>query len=625
MSNVADRDSDLLAMTSFRRSWKDRFHRKDLATLITEHDWFYDLVCKYPHHLDEDEKILEEFHAAIEKNENKIIADGKSQCPIAFFKPSWEQAQILNNWSPEFEPHLASEGYRSACVFCANRIGKTTAMVIDTLLWLLPNDPNWVMFEEMEDTSPEKRGKYRVFRRPDWDYWKRTGKMIYNSSEPPKSSCEVWQGVPNDDHWDTKIAKEYRRWMPPTSIKTWMVADKWFETKWGSVVKAKSYNADVLTWAGKAVWRLNLDEGINPELYTEALIRIQAGGYFHWAYTPAEAKNIGNRTKLAFDVSKLKEHVKPPGDTKIFINFTMANAPEWILPDQKKKDDIRRYVAMGGEGKVRMDGGFFDSSPVVFNNFKREQHILPWSGSEFLKRYPDACLIRGFDEGTSHPTACYWVAILKTGEYVIYREFSQANLSISQRCEQIISLSRNVRSLTHFHANEEMKRYKEDMIGEKIRRTFADSKIFRRNPENPQDDWTDTYRKNGLILERATNIGPAARCDYANDLFLPDHSRKHICNGTEWSHLYSQNGYRAYVTNDCPIIVERFENYLQEQIKSGPNTGKFTGQPGKEGDDEIDACCYALNAKLRWVDMNTVMSRAPTSTAMKLVDVGFDD
>ena len=150
----------------------------------------------------------------------------------------------------------------------------------------------------------------------------------------------------------------------------------------------------------------------------------------------------------------------------------------------------------------------------------------------------------------------------------------------------------------------------------RIRRTLADSKIFKRDPENPADDWTDTYRKNGLKLERATNIGPAARCDYATDLFLPDPTRKHLCAGTEFSHLYPATGFRLYIASDCDMIIERFENYLQEQVRSGANVGQFTGQPSKTGDDLVDSFCYGVCSKLRWTDMTVIGGRGSQMAGM---------
>lgn len=600
---MIDRAAELAEMQRIRKNWGLGINKKSPETIFKEWHRFKELVERYPHRAKEDLRTLDDWWEGYKLRLDSILEHAKADCRIGWFKPSWEQAQILNTWHPE------EGGFRSVCVFAANRIGKTTACVIDTLLWLIPNDPEWVIFEPFTDHLGRE---VHVRRRPNWDYWQRTGKLEYPTDEPPKGECQIWQGVPTDDHWKDKIGKEYRHWIPPSAIGyrgkdlMWNIAEKWFQTKWGSEVRAKTYLSDVMAWAGKAVWRINLDEGIPKHLYGEAITRIQAGGYFHWSYTPAEARNLGDRAKLAHDVYKGNPEVKPPGKVKCFINFRMADAPDYILPEEKKKDDIARFSAMGGEGKVRMEGGFQTSSPVVFNNFKRESHILPWDGPTFLKKFPESerLLIRGMDEGTAAPSACVWLAVLKTGEYVAYRDWEEANLSITERCEKIIHLSRNTRELVTNAHDPRYKRFKEIMGGEKIKRTFADYKMFKRDPEDLKDDWTERYRRQGLDLHESAHIGPAQRCDFTNDLFLPDHTRKHLARVAgeppEITHRYPEHGFKLYVTSDCVKIIERMENYLHDQVKSGPRMGEFTGKPSTHDDHVVDCLTYCCTSNTKW-------------------------
>src|SRR6185369_3469438 len=100
---------------------------------------------------------------------------------------------------------------------------------------------------------------------------------------------------------------------------------------------------------------------------------------------------------------------------------------------------IKTLSTRGDEGEVAMAGGFFDNSPRVIDLFCRERHVLPVTGElvsrairdkstpEELKKFPwlkkfvGANIIRGFDEGFVHPTACVWNALLKSGEQVFFR------------------------------------------------------------------------------------------------------------------------------------------------------------------------------------------------------------
>src|SRR4030095_7463937 len=177
-----------------------------------EYEWFEELVLRHPYHLDEDEKILEELHHAIATLEARAVALGKADCPIAFFQPSWEQAQCMNAWHPEFEPATAPEGFRSVANFSAVRVGKSWGKVADTILWMIPNDRCWPLFEPYID---HLQREVRVLHRPNWDYWWRTGKMVEpDKNDPPKSECDIWQGVVDENHWHHKIEKVYKRLFP---------------------------------------------------------------------------------------------------------------------------------------------------------------------------------------------------------------------------------------------------------------------------------------------------------------------------------------------------------------------------------------------------------------------------
>jgi len=148
-------------------------------------------------------------------------------------------------------------------------------------------------------------------------------------------------------------------------------------------------------------------------------------------------------------------------------------------------------------------------------------------------------------------------------------------------------------------------RYREVWVREPIRRTIADSKIFKRDPNFPLDNWTENYRRAGLPLDRATSDGPAARCDFLNTLFRPDHTRDHL-NPVQGGQLGYGCGF--YMTRDCVQFRKRIEEYLWEQFKSGPKMGEYTGKPQALGDDLIDAVTYVPISRLSWIDPNQYKS-----------------
>lgn len=625
--------------------WRSWFaNRKDDAEYKRK---IYDVFEAFDLSLAEIE-VAEEMLDDVMETSRRLVRYAQGQCPIAFLQPSWEQAQILNAWHPEFEPETAPGGFQSVAIFSANRIGKTCAVVINTLLWLLPNDPDWPIFQEFEDPPrfnedgvPESgvarasRGRYRIHRRPDWAAWRRTGKLIMpGTGDSPMGPCEVWHGVENDTDYNQRIAGEfggkdgYLAWMPrdalgtrPDGGPTIYKQERTIKTKYGQSIIGRTYNSDVMAWAGKAARIVNMDEGFEQAYLTEATTRVEGGGYFLWAYTPTEARNIGRRSKLAHDAYKGK--LELVGKSKFFVNFAMEDAPAQVLDPQKKAADLSRFSKLGGEGRIRSKGGFFESSPVVFGNFERERNLLPIDGPEVLlairgvpvERWREefglmcaqslesalyeANIVRGMDEGLANPTACAWEIILRTGEYLIFREFEASGLSVSDRAISIIDRSGNKRVLQNPGVAEDRQRWREqvpaDGTGMKVRKTSADSKMFVRDELMPRDNWVENYTKAGLKLERAGNIGPAARCDYVNDMLRADPTRRHLLDA-------NKNGARLYVTRDCVKVIERFENYLWQQIGSGQRAGEFTDKPEAKDDHIVDAVCYPAISKMRWRD-----------------------
>lgn len=636
--------ADTLAeMAAFRRDFlAGRYREKALVDLIQVSDWFEDLVVQFPHHRDTDIPIAEELRSLIDNKEQKIIREGMEAYPIAFFKPSWTQAQKLNAWSPEYDPVGAPNGHRTVCDFSAVRSGKTCADIISLGMWLIPNDPEWEMFREYTDF---KGRTVRVFPRPRWEWWKRTGKMEYSRDEPPMGACENWYGCPDEDHWKSKIDRGLREWIPMACVahdgKTprWFGNDRWFETKWGSRLYGKLYNSDTSAWSGKELRVINFDEGPPRDKLEEARIRC---AYINIAFTPREPVNTGQRTRVAKEIHDGK--LRMPPAVKSFI-FGWDDVPEHVMSEENKK--LRRGLMQKGNevDRVTEFGGFCFSSPVVFEAFARDHHILPVTGEQvirairdemtvqekhdlpWLEKFSGANVVRGFDEGTVHPSACIWSCILRTGEKVIFREYQASVHSIRERVETIVRMSGNeLEEVTRFtapdmqrefHEDEQrkeatsttIKRYREAFKTLRIRKTFADSKMFKVDPQYPLEDFSSHYHRAGLRMEPATNALPQTRCDLLNALFKPDRTRTHLDPKNQSQDVNDPYGFGLYVTKDCPVLIERLESYLWSQIQNGPRVGEFTGKPETVDDDAVDGACYSCIHKLRWIAESDLIMR----------------
>lgn len=638
------------------REWHWRLKRMPLRDLPGREALYAEMfgVFTEPRSAEEYEALLE-CGAEVEDSFDFWKKTTKKEDEIAFFRPSLEQAMVLNAWAPwaridafkdidmERVPDFMGYegGYRSVGNYSCNRgAGKTCSMVLDMCLWFMENDPSWKMWEWHEDIGSDGRKlsdmKYRVLPRPDWEAWFKRKRVRYNGVEaPPKGTCDFWIGYGRDSDWHGKLWLEFRKWMPKSAFGlredgqlAQFKLEKRFVTKNGHNVIGKSMAAESDAWAGKAAWMVTFDEGMELEYFREGTTRIEGGGYFHQAYTPVDPANSGKKAQVAKNIFQRKPGYELVGDSYFFYRFRIADSS--FLDPTQIHDNLRRWKGMGAEGQARMAGGFFDSSPVVFSNYRRELNVLPWTGAEIVaaingkgdpelvKVFYKANIIRGADEGMANPTACVWGALLRTGETVYFRNWEKTGISITQRVESIIDLSGNVREevkpIRKLTENEQdaieyakayqidqrrekltgvkQPRYREKEVREKIRMTFMDYKAFKKDPNHPLDNWMENYRRAGLRVEPSAHIGPATRCDYLNELLMPDPTRRHL------NPDQGQVGTRAYVSIDCDKLIDRFENYLHEQRKDGT----FTDNPDTEDDHTVDGACYIVCARLRWVD-----------------------
>lgn len=642
-------------MHEFRASWRANFATKSLMQLEQERQWWEDMVVANPQQVNEDLKILEEYDDRVDVLRDRLIKAGERENPLAFFVPTFEQAQFINSWSPEFEPDKAEEGYNSVVNFGGKRSGKSLGTVLNALMWIFPNDPEWQMFHTQRDHLGRE---YRVFRRPMFDYWQRKQRMAYERDEPPVQGRIIWHGCVDEQHWKRKIERLYRDRVPMRYIQrhtdgksyVWNLSERYFKTQWGVDLVGMLYKSDIQAWGGEELFMTVLDEGPPRAVVDEIVARSL---YISWSYTPAEAANTKDRVQVAREVWDGKMQLI--GKTYV-MKSDMRKMPERITPKKVLDARIATLSTRGEEGEVAMGGGFFDSSPRVFDLFDRDRHVLPVTGEmvsraiygkstpeektryPWLSKFEDANIVRGYDEGFVHRATCVWIAMLKTGEKVAFRLFGRTATSIKERCELIVKMSGNelqqvqrdfnsadqkqIQASMMFAPELAKDREREEKTGERIvrfrevektetiRKTFGDSKLFKADPKYLMDNWGHEYARSGLKLERASTRSPRERCTHTNGLFRPNPSRQHLNPDQETDkHPY---GYDLYVVSDChdhgnpkSNLIERLEHYLWGMT----NTGAFTGEPEKTGDDEIDGLCYATNHSLRWVPNEEIRSR----------------
>lgn len=190
--------------------------------------------------------------------------------PLAFAKPSYEQALVLNCWL---------YGIQWIGIYTANRTGKTAVAIWNFLLWILPNNPKWRIFKpylvgqhdpaypedpEEDPNNPNLSRRVQVLQRPPIQVLayinaaiKRLPldipspnplKQFYDLENQPflqwlqkevpaafrkafpnppwNKSGTVWFGGPDHDHFEQIIMPIWKEWTPEPFVTRYVVTNR---------------------------------------------------------------------------------------------------------------------------------------------------------------------------------------------------------------------------------------------------------------------------------------------------------------------------------------------------------------------------------------------------------------
>lgn len=569
---------------------------------------------------DNQEHFPNQFAQLIEavQGQISIIKDqSKESNPLAWFIPSYEQCLKLNAWI---------YGIDYIVDFDANRIGKTAGGVVNAELWILPNDPQWQMFQERTDHLGRT---YKVIPRPSIKTLKGIRKHLqslelsgnprlplddpqnllcykttldYLDSIPPIQRTSnnpkrtVWIGGPSDD-WNKKnIVEEWLKWTPKHNI------DAYSDYKHELVITYaqptnrvhpiattkvifKSYDSEDTKWSGGAVDGIMLSEGPPQRIFNEVKQRYKYPAFASWDYTPYEPRNTAGRSALAHRVFKGLEQL--PLNPYIYSGFGINTTPDYIMDAEKRADLIRNWEGKP-EGDARIKGIFYSSSPVVLSNYDPKFHALDASLDDIRKLYAPRPLLlfRGIDPGWGHVTACAWMALAPDNTRYIYQIYSRSQRSISERCDDIITLSGNKR-IQHPKNNRIWYESITHPTLTAIQSSFIDFHTFKTDEQTGRP-FANNYTLNGLVVRQSVTFGPKERATILNDLLLPQAHLPHPI-------LKKPPGGKLFFLcrgDGVPAALQKMENIFWQTFERGEKQGLTKDTIQDINDDELDAVCY---------------------------------
>lgn len=587
-------------------------------------------------------RMLRALLSEVESLHEQNLEKARDLEPLHFFKPSFEQALMLNSWML---------GIAFNCIYTANRIGKTTASIINILLWLIPNDPKWKIFQPYIDA----KGRYvRVFPRPNifsiktirHFREKEESKLPLQHKRPdpnlpiqdpinqrflqrlqtkhphvldpaypkhpwPKGGT-IWFGGPDQEHHEKILLPLWKKYIPKRILERFVISAREITMKipegepdrpeatgkftvWE--LTGKSYESKDTKWSSGAVNIIMLTEGVIPSIWSEVKARFLDPGIGSHDFTPYEPANQGAATSLAQKIKKGSEEVPLPHH--VFENFSVYDAPEHIITPDQKKGLIKAYKGKPEE-KARLEGTFYTTSALVLANFNRSIHLLPFSIEEMFKMFPEGRIYRAVDPGLDHPTACCWAYVLPSNIWIYYRFLAQRGLTIPNRCRRIIEMSNN--TVHKVKWGKQPHEYYLQEIHNKPNSeipiaTVIDYHVFKMD-ESTGLQYATNYHVNGLAVTESIHTGPEDRAiTFDSKLELSPFVPHLLTRKPPGPQIYFlQYGEGVMET------VQKWEEFYWDRKKSGPDKGEPTDKLPSHGDDELDAGSYIAASPFVWTN-----------------------
>ncbi len=380
-----------------------------------------------------------DLQARLQTRIQQIEDQARLDTPFSFARLSYEQILKCNAWWC---------GITNIVNFSSNRIGKTTSNIFNALLYILPlpPTPDFLPFQPYTDhlnrfchllrrppiesilliqqflRSPEFNlpqpnpelphshpDNLPVFDLLTHKGWLTPQAPFHPSVEPPihqSIANKIWHGAPDIDAHKEVTLPEWQKWLPKqyiTKISTYegeihlefpRQSFNLPPIKWEIITK--SYDSKDTKWSGAAVDGIILSEGPTQAIFNEVKQRFKVTGFAGWDYTPYEPRNQGAKSNLAHRVAKGEEEC--PLRAHIFTGESALDAPDFILP-QQKKDDLLRMWKNKPEGQARLYGKFFTSH----------------STCPFLLGSKDSLSSYHFPTSSLYPTESYSLSLSRSG------------------------------------------------------------------------------------------------------------------------------------------------------------------------------------------------------------------
>lgn len=433
--------------------------------------------------------------------------------PLSFFLAHGGQKDFINDLSSDLTVLLGT-----------NQGGKTFALLAWLALRIVRCDRNWPCFTDhgikyIPWSGPKKAmlASYEMMIHCKRNLWPKLLRIL------PREELGLYS-----PQW----ARE--RGVQPKPVN-WTTGPKIVLTC-ESEIEFYSYEQPAQAWESMTYDYLAADEQIPEDLYDAARTRGLTAQ--HWqsaiACTPHRIRGLaytgGNTWIHRLYLGSGKKELKYK-----FYSLSMDDVPRVFISDDVKKARFKELVsdplAQGNmrryrHGRSRWYGEFEMSEGLVYDNWNPAIH---WIDPFPIPTHWTRC--RSVDPGRVHPFAVLWAAISPDGDVVLYREYYEAGLGMSENVRNVIAASGNRREMVGKDKDadgNDISRYEEVAVGEEYLFTVMDPRNFKHPAQESQETQGEVYARMGLNAIPGSGMRSEEAIPIVKSYLDCERGRKHL-------------------------------------------------------------------------------------------------
>lgn len=336
------------------------------------------------------------------------IAKHKQENPLYYYNHPKLSKYPQHVYQLEF--HKMGKDYRDRLFSGGNQSGKTTAGVADDLIQALDADllpPHLLPFKKFKPPF-----YWRIFT-PDLQSTMEIVQHKIRELVPPQALL--------GGSWDKAYNKQQRV--------------LFFEN--GSWCYFNSYDQDLDKLGGVTLMRNHYDEEPPRSVWEESQPRlVRYNGDEIFTMTPLKGLTWMYHEiwrKAGVNESSTKRVFTNSDDSVGVVIVDMDDNPS--LTDEAKTATLKQYSP--AVRKARKEGRFIHFSGLIYEEFKREVHVLPFEFEPESVIHSNVNVVVGIDPGFRHACAVLWGAMTPDGELVIFDELYVEKWVIEDICKKI--------------------------------------------------------------------------------------------------------------------------------------------------------------------------------------------